>query len=201
MSEVSANGKKPSFFDDLMDLVESVILSIFIVTLIFTFLFRIATVDGKSMMNTLMNKDRLIISHLFYEPKDGDVIVLNNDHSYIFGNRKDGQVIEKDGLDKKLVKRVIAVGGQTINIDFDNHKVYVDGKELNEPYIKEPTKDNYYSCDYPITVPKGYVFVMGDNRNDSTDSRDPRVGFVPESEILGKVVFRIYPFENLGKIK
>lgn len=196
--------KKPGFLNDLMDLVESIIFSIFIVTLIFTFLFRIATVDGPSMNNTLIDKDRLIITHLFYEPKYGDIVIINDENGYVYDT--DGKtVLKTNGLNKKIVKRVIAISGQEINIDFAEQKVFVDGKELDEPYAlydnMQGVFNNEYAFQYPVTVPEGYVFVMGDNRNISRDSRDSKVGFVPVSEIMGKVVFRVYPFDSIGKIK
>jgi signal peptidase I len=197
--------KKPSFFDDLMDLVESVIFSIFIVTLVFTFLFRIATVDGPSMLDTLHDKDRLIISHLFYEPKQGDIVIINNKNGHIYDEKHENIIktrgINPDGSEKKIVKRIIAVGGQEVNIDFKKGKVYVDNVELDEPYIKEPTFRDEGAFRFPVTVPEGYVFVMGDNRDASKDSRDSQIGFVPVEEIMGKVVFRIYPFKSLGVVR
>lgn len=196
--------KKTNFFDDLMDLVESVIFSIFIVTLIFTFLFRIATVDGPSMLDTLHDKDRLIISHLFYEPKQGDIIIINNKNGFIYDEMQENIIktrgINVDGSEKKIVKRIVAVGGQEINIDFKKGKVYIDGVEISEPYIKEPTFRDEGAFKFPITVPEGYVFVMGDNRDKSKDSRDSQIGFVPVEEIMGKVIFRIYPFKTLGMV-
>lgn len=152
------------------------------VTLAFMFAFRTVGVNGDSMNPTLKTNDRIILTASYKAPRNGDIVVTcQPDNSPI--------------IPDVLVKRVIATEGQTIDIDFIEGIVYVDGVALDEPYIAEPTRDreNFFG---PVTVPEGYVFVMGDNRNHSTDSRDSRIGFIKEEYILGKALFRIAPFGN-----
>ena len=115
--------------------------------------------------------------------KNGDIVIVNNDNP---------------ALEKVIVKRVIATEGQTVDIDFDSGEVKVDGKVLQEDYINNLTLLDEGGHNYPVTVPENCVFVMGDNRMNSTDSRSPLVGFVPEDEILGKVSLRIFPFSRFG---
>ncbi len=176
--------EKKSFVNELMEWLESVAISIFIVILVFTFVFRIVIVDGGSMVPTLQDGQRLIISHLFYSPEQGDIVVVNS-----------------TGLNKTIIKRVIATEGQTVDIDFEKHTVTVDGKVLDEPYINEPTLRNDGGNTYPMVVPENTIFVMGDNRNNSTDSRSPMVGCISIDDVLGKAVFRIFPFDCFGRIK
>lgn len=175
--------KKISGSENLFEWVETLVIAFFAVILFFTFVFRLAAVNGESMLPTLVDKDRLIVSYLFYTPKNGDIVIVNNDNP---------------ALEKVIVKRVIATEGQTVDIDFDNGEVKVDGKVLQEDYINNPTLLDEGGHSYPVTVPENCVFVMGDNRQNSLDSRDSRVGFVPEDEILGKVSLRIFPFSRFG---
>lgn len=176
--------EKKSVGNEILEWLESIAISIFIVILVFTFVFRIVIVDGSSMFPTLEDGQRLVISHLFYTPKQGDIVVVNS-----------------KGLNKTIIKRVIATEGQTVDINFDKHTVTVDGKTLDEPYINEPTVRNDGGNTYPLIVPENTIFVMGDNRNNSTDSRNSLVGFIPIDDVLGKAVFRIYPFDRFGRIK
>lgn len=163
---------------ELYDWLEILVISIAAVVIIFTLFFRIATVDGGSMLPTLTNGERLVVSELFYQPKQGDIVVCQS---------------AKYGMEIPLVKRVIALGGQTIRIDFENWKVYVDGEELSEEYINYIPGVFMNGWDYgeSYTVPEGYVFVMGDNRNNSQDSRREIVGPIDERLILGKAILGI----------
>jgi len=199
---------KKSLLDDIFDMIESVIFSVFIVVLIFTYLFRISTVDGISMEPTLHNEDKLIISVLGYTPKNEDVIIIDSEALGEYDPVKDKKV------NKKIVKRVVAVAGQKVDINFETGKVSVDDKELPEQlfeaegvelkqhyFVNTLTTQNFGAFEYPITVPEGYIYVMGDNRNNSKDSKHYELGYVPETEVIGKVMFRIYPFNKIGVIK
>ena len=137
------------------------------------------------MMPTLQNGERLVISNLFYEPTAGDIVVLCGE-----ADREEG---------KNLIKRIIATEGQIIDIDFEAGEVYVDGQKLDEPYILEQTYLDE-GTEFPLTVPEGEIFVMGDNRNGSRDSRSLTVGTVKEEYIVGRVLFRFFPFDRFGKI-
>lgn len=160
--------------------------------LAFVLLFRVVLVDGDSMNQTLVDGDRLLlISRVLYPtPKQGDIIVASKD-SFRNGER--------------IVKRVIATEGQTVDIDFEGRTVYVDGVALEEPYVFFSTLDNGGMLDegmkFPLTVEEGCVFVMGDNRNNSRDSRDPLIGQIDQREILGKVVLLMIPGTDGGTKK
>lgn len=187
-SGIKKENKKESFLSSLYDWIEVVSVSVIIVIMIFTFVARLSTVDGDSMYPTLIDGERLIVSDLFYSPENGDIVVLQEKNAF---------------FTSPLVKRIIAQEGQTIDFDYENWGVYVDGEKLTEPYINrelEKAMKNYGSPD-SITVPEGHIFVMGDNRNHSTDSRDSLVGFVEYDEIIGKVVFRLFPFSRIGAVK
>lgn len=164
---------------DLYEWVQSLVGSVLVVVAIFTFVIRMMGVDGHSMLNTLQHGDRLLVvnSMLYHDYKYGDIVIL----------RKNG-VFDDD----PIVKRVIAVEGQTVDIDFTEGIVYVDGEALEEDYIREPTY-TAEGTEFPLTVPEGSIFVMGDNRNGSSDSRDYRLGTVDTRYVIGKVAFLIFP--------
>lgn len=177
--------KKKNSLREAVEYAESLAVVFVVMLLIFTFIARPATVDGESMIPTLQNGERLVISNLFYEPTAGDIVVLCGE-----ADREEG---------KNLIKRIIATEGQTIDIDFEASEVYVDGQKLDEPYILEPTYLDE-GTEFPLTVPEGEIFVMGDNRNGSRDSRSLTVGTVKEEYIVGRVLFRFFPFDRFGKI-
>lgn len=157
--------------------------SIITIAIIFTFFFRLVGVNGNSMLNTLTSGDWLIVKSMYFEPEYKDIIIITQPNYF----------------DETLVKRVIAVGGQKVDIDFDAGVVFVDDVPLAEGYTATLTtlKDSEL-LDFPLTVPEGYVFAMGDNRNHSTDSRSKKVGLINEDYILGKAVGRLFPIGKWG---
>ena len=146
------------------------------VVVLFTFFVRLIGVSGGSMQDTLYTGDRLLVlNSVFCDFQPGDVVVVNDYNAE---------------LDETLVKRIIAVGGQTVDIDFTSGVVYVDGQPLEEPYTKEPTYKSD-SIRFPLTLEEDEVFVMGDNRNHSTDSRSGQLGPVKEGYLQGKALLLI----------
>ena len=168
---------------DLYDWIQCVVMAVIICVLLFSFFVRLVDVVGESMLPTLQSGDKIVVSNLFYEPKQGDIIVFRKD----------------EYKEQPLVKRVIAVEGQTIDIDFNRGIVYVDGEPIDEPYIAEPTTEPM-DFNGEVKVPEGCVFVMGDNRNHSTDSRLDTIGFVDKRCIMGKVYFTLFPLKNFGSV-
>ena len=158
--------KKKSIWPFVYNWIDAVVASLLIIFLVFTFLFRIVGVTGFSMFPTLNNGDILMVSAITTEIERGDIVVITQ-------------------FDKPLVKRVIAKAGDEINIDVENN-VYVNGVLLQEPYIIGKTL-RYNGFSYPVVVPKGYLFVMGDNREDSSDSRMKEYKFIDERYVLGVV--------------
>lgn len=170
-----------SISKSIVDLVSIIASSIVAIMVVFTFLFRIVGVSGPSMMNTLMDGDWLIVSAFITEPERGDIVIVTQPNAY----------------HEPIVKRVIAVGGDTIDIDFDTATVSVNGKVINEPYLGSPTTNDEYAWEYPLTLKEGQVFVMGDNREFSSDSRSPDIGLIDENYILGQVMLRFSPISEI----
>ena len=178
----------------VFDWLEVLVHAIIAVVICFSFLFRIATIDGPSMENTLKNGERVIMTNLFYEPKVGDIVVISRN--------KENSLFTMNNNNTPIIKRIIAMEGQTVDIDFEEGIVYVDGVALEENYTKTPTNVKY-EVEFPVTVDEGCVFVLGDNRNDSLDSRSSRIGeygMIDTRYILGHAVYRILPFEKIGKL-
>ena len=151
--------------------------------LVFTFVVRIIVVSGSSMENTLQNGDSMLVWCLGYEPKQGDVVVLT----------------QRSYQNDSLVKRVIATAGQRVDIDYETSTVYVDGVALQEDYIKEAMEiPNYGEGLNHVTVPEGCIFVMGDNRNDSADSRYPSIGIIDTRSVIGRAVMVVFPFPDFN---
>lgn len=185
MDESKGAPKKPkgSARGEVYDWIQCIVAALIFCVLLFVFVARMVNVVGGSMNPTLENNDKMVISNLFFTPKQGDIVVLRKETL----------------MDEPIVKRVIATENQIVNIDFDAGIVYVDGEALDEPYVNALTHDRE-NFDGPITVPEGCVFVMGDNRNASTDSRDARLGCVDTRYIMGKVYFTIFPLKNFGAV-
>lgn len=182
-SEITSGGKqgeKENFLNYLHDL----IYILAVVLLLCLLCFRVVVVSGSSMYDTLLDGDYLLlISNVFYQnPRQGDIVVAS-----------------KDSFDNgaPIVKRVIATEGQTVDIDFGTGIVYVDGVALEEDYTYTMTNLDE-GTSFPQVVEEGHVFLMGDNRNKSKDSRSPEIGQVDEREILGKAIFLFMPGTNKG---
>lgn len=148
----------------LRDILPAVIVSY----LLFGVLFRLVIVSGDSMWPTLKNGSLVLSQHALYEPERGDIVIC-----------------DPQSYGRTIIKRIIGIGGDTIDVDFESGAVYVNGEELDEPYVAEKMERNEDAV-FPVTVEEGYVFVLGDNRNHSSDSRSPSIGQVPEDRIIGR---------------
>lgn len=185
-AEQQPKAKAPKGYE-AFSMLQDLVYMLSVITILFVFFFRLVGVDGSSMYPTFVDRDYLVLESnvLYRDIEAGDIVVMNVPY------------FENEG---PIVKRVIATGGQTVDIDFDAGEVYVDGAQLDEPYTFEPTYESYgaygVSLDYPVTVPEGSIFVMGDNRNHSADSRFAPVGCVDESCVLGKVLLIVFPGEQ-----
>ncbi len=181
---------KADFFDWLEILVTAIILLV----ILFTFVFKIVTIDGPSMENTLHNGERIVISNIGGDAQSGDIVVISRNQNNIVGDTD---------ASAPIIKRVIATAGQTVDIDFETGVVYVDGVALEETYVKTPTNVKF-DINFPVNVPDDCVFVLGDNRNNSTDSRSSLIGddgMIDKRYILGKVVLRVLPFDKFGRVE
>ena len=185
--------KKPetNWKTELWEWVKTIVIAVVIALLLKTFVMTLAKVDGQSMEPTLQHADRMYVNKLFYTPERGDVVIVETGDPYA----------------PFYIKRVIATDGDTLFIDFETSDVYVNGEIIDEPYIAEPTRraggyinkliaKGKYSLENPIEIGKDQVFVMGDNRNNSKDSRE--IGPVAVDDITGHAVFRFWPLDNMG---
>ncbi len=184
-AEKTADGKpdKPAKSSEMYDWLQCLVSALLFCVIVFSFFLRIIGVIGTSMIPTFHDSDRVLISNLFYEPKNGDVVVLR----------------KESFMEEPIIKRVIATEGQTVEIDFEQGIVYVDGTALVEPYVASPT-NNQLDFAGKVTVPENCVFVLGDNRNGSHDSRKAALGCVDERYIIGKVLLRVVPLNKFGVV-
>lgn len=198
----------PSLRYELFEWAHALVTSLIIVGLLFAFAGRLIGVVGSSMEPTLYKRERILISNLFYTPKQGDIIVFSKKDLYkVLPDAGEPpsffqQFFEMDHSDRDepLVKRVIATEGQTVDINFETNEVFVEGIRLEEPYIMEPTA-RQGDITYPYVVPENHVFVMGDNRNASADSRMAVIGAIDRRYILGRALLRVWPVSKLGVIR
>lgn len=206
MNEPTKVAQQAPFFKSILEYVELFVLCLSAILLLFSSGLRLCVVSGASMMPTLKDGQLVVTSNVFYQPKTGDVVVFHSTSDTV------------DRFNEPMIKRVIATQGQTVVIDFANKSVTVDGQTLDEDYIQLiyngeyslfaehhmqylPSSDGAaYRPVFSATVPEGTMFVMGDNRNDSSDSRTSAIGFVDTRRILGKVVLRLTPLEAFGPV-
>ncbi len=182
-----------SFWHEIYEWIDSAVITVMCLLVILTFVVRQVRIDGSSMENTLFNNDRVVVSDVFYTPKYGDIVVISSE---VYDN-------------VPIIKRVIAVGGEWVDIKDGN--VYVGksrdnmkskGSEfIDNKYTDPVLSDGFYGeQNYPLLVPDGYVFVLGDNRAVSLDSRTLAVGLIDERQILGKAFYRVFPFDSISKL-
>lgn len=182
-------GKAPKdFLGEVYELCQMLGMVTICVMLVFAFVGRLNIVDGHSMDKTLANGEYLVVSDLFYEPTVGDIVVIHDITAYPYNN--------------PIVKRVIATEGQVVDIDFGKWTLTVDGEVIEEPYrYLDPTRFLTADYSFPITVPEGEIFVLGDNRHNSADSRQSEIGTVDERCVVGKAMARIFPLDKLELFK
>ncbi len=184
--ESDKKGNNP-FLAEIFEWIQAIVVAVVVAMFLRTFIFTLVNVSGSSMVPTLHNNDKLIVWRLGYNPEIGDVIIFK----------------PKGHEDTPYVKRVIATEGQTVDIKYDEQKgyceVYVDGQMIEEAYINDKIDMSHMgSMTYPATVPENCVFAMGDNRNNSRDSRFKDVGMVTNDSIIGHAVFRLWPVGDFG---
>lgn len=192
MLENKTEKKKTSFASELIDYVEIFVFAVCAVLLVFSFFVRVCRVDGPSMNNTLIHNEILITSNIAYKPQQNDIIVFHQTNE------------QRNVFNEPIVKRVIATEGHFVKIDFENSIVYVSEDDVfdasdildESEYVFIDGGRYYMNGTMETYVPEGKIFVMGDNRNHSSDSRSESIGLVDTRRVLGKVVLRIFPFEK-----
>ncbi len=190
MQQTQTEEKKKAegrFSSELFGWGESLMAVLIFFVVVFTFFVRLIGVDGTSMYPTLQDHSIMLVSNLGYTPEKGDIVILRKEGFY---------------SDQPIVKRVIATGGDTVDIDPVTGDVIVNGEVLDEPYILEKinTLERMGDLTYPQTVPEGCLYVLGDNRNGSTDSRWSSLGMVDERYVLGHVLSVVFPFSDFGSV-
>ena len=178
--EVVEETSKGSLKKEILEWIQAIVIAVVLALVIRNFVFTVVRVDGQSMEPTYQHNDRLIVWRLGYEPENGDIVVFN-----------------PPGKDKNVfwIKRVIATEGQHVEIDYNLNAVFVDGEKIDESYLGEPMLDKSYLQIKELTIPEDCVFVLGDNRNNSTDGRI--IGPVNESNLVGKAILRFWPFTKI----
>ncbi len=185
--------KGNAFLKEVFEWIKAIAIALVVAFLLKNYVLTLARVDGESMEPTLQHADRLYVNRVAYTPQRGDVVIFE----------------PSTDIGRPYVKRVIAVAGDTIYIDFATGEVFVNDELIDEPYIEEPThligsyigflmSSGMYSRENPIKIEEGYFWAMGDNRNHSKDSRE--LGPIPEKELMGHAVFRFWPLDNIGSV-
>ncbi|MBE7010341.1 MAG: signal peptidase I [Ruminococcaceae bacterium] len=173
--------EKTSWLQEVYEWTQAIAVAVVLALIINQFVFAMVQVEGTSMVPTLQDKERLVITKLFYKPKAKDIVV-----------------VKSHALGKHIIKRVIAVPGDVIDLDAQTGDVMVNGEVQNEPYIKEKLRGIGTKNQYPLEIPEGYVFVMGDNRNNSQDSRN--LGLIAFEDVVGRASLRILPLSRFGTL-
>ncbi|MCH5304540.1 MAG: signal peptidase I [Ruminococcus sp.] len=171
--------KKSEGTASLYEWVHSLVFAVAVVVILLTFFIRLVDVSGTSMKQTLQHEDKVIVTNFFYTPKQGDIVVISHGAEY----------------SEPIIKRVIATEGQSLEIDFKSESVIVDGVELKEDYIQGHTHQE--DGEIPKVIPEGKVFVMGDNRGVSMDSRSRKIGLIDVDDVIGKARCVVYPFTDM----